>query len=173
MLPDNFPPIVITQHIPAGFSAAFAERLNQCCAMRVSEGEDGELLEPGHAFIAPGNRHISVAQCAAGWMIRLDDGPKLHYQRPAVDLLFRSVAQIAGRRSVGVLLTGMGKDGAEGLLEMRRAGCHTIAQDESTCVVFGMPHAAIQLGAAWQVLPLTEIAAASMDQLRLQPAKTA
>jgi len=161
--PADFPPVVATQHIPVGFSAAFAERLNGVCAIRVSEAEDGDVLRPGHAYIAPGNRHMQVIKPAeGGYAIRLHDGPKVHYQRPAVDELFFSAARFAGNVATGILLTGMGKDGAEGLLALRKAGCHTIAQDESTCVVFGMPREAILLGAAQEVRPLQAIAAAVM-----------
>lgn len=163
--PADFPPVVATQHIPVGFSAAFAERLDGYCAMRVSEARDGDVLRPGHAHIAPGNRHMQVVRAAGGYSIRLHDGPKIHYQRPAVDELFFSSAKSAGRSAIGVLLTGMGKDGAEGLLAMKNAGCHTIAQDEATCVVFGMPREAIALGAAEEVRPLHDIAAAAMAAL--------
>ena len=167
--PSDFPPVVATQHIPIGFSAAFAERLNGCCAMRVSEANDGEPLQPGHAYIAPGSRHMQVVKSAAGgYAIRLHDGPKLHYQRPAVDELFHSAARLSGGAAVGILLTGMGKDGAEGLLALRNSGTHTIAQDEATCVVFGMPKEAIQLGAVIEVRPLPEIAEAAIAAMRVR-----
>lgn len=162
-LPPDFPPVVAAQHIPVGFSAAFAARLNGCCAMRVDEAKDGDILRSGHAYIAPGNRHMQVIQPAAGgYAVRLHDGPKIHYQRPAVDELFFSVAKLERGAALGILLTGMGKDGAEGLLALRNAGCYTIAQDEATCVVFGMPREAIALGAAVEVRPLHAIAAAAM-----------
>lgn len=158
-LPADFPPVVATQHIPIGFSAAFAERLNGCCSMRVDEARDGDILRPGQAYIAPGSRHMQVIKSATGgFAIRLHDGPKIHYQRPAVDELFFSVAQLAQGTALGILLTGMGKDGAEGLLALRHAGCLTVAQDEATCVVFGMPREAIEIGAAAEVRPLQEIA---------------
>jgi two-component system chemotaxis response regulator CheB len=161
--PADFPPVVATQHIPVGFSAAFAERLNGCCAMQVSEARDGDVLRPGYAYIAPGNRHMQVIKAAAGgYAVRLHDGPKVNYQRPAVDELFFSAAKLAGSAAIGILLTGMGKDGAEGLLALKNAGCHTIVQDEATCVVFGMPREAILLGAARGVRPLPAIAAAAM-----------
>ncbi len=161
--PSDFPPVLATQHIPVGFSATFAERLNGCCAMQVSEANDGDVLRPGHAYIAPGNQHMQVIRAAAGaYAIRLHGGPKIHYQRPSVDEMFFSAAKFAGGAVVGVLLTGMGKDGAEGLLALRNAGAHTIAQDEESCVVFGMPREAIALGAAEQVLPLHLVAAATM-----------
>jgi two-component system chemotaxis response regulator CheB len=160
-LPAAMPPIVITQHIPAGFSAAFAQRLDQICAIRVHEAKGGEVLQPGHAYIAPGNWHLLVDRTASGaWLTRLDNGPKVCYQRPSVDVMFRSVAQAAAGRATAILLTGMGSDGAEGLLELRRAGAQTIAQDEDSCVVFGMPREAIRLGAAQRVLPLSAIAPA-------------
>jgi two-component system, chemotaxis family, protein-glutamate methylesterase/glutaminase len=165
--PADFPPVVATQHIPVGFSAAFAERLNGFCSMRVSEAKDGDILRAGQVYIAPGNHHMQVIKAAAaGYAVRLHDGPKLHYQRPAVDELFLSAAKLAGGAALGILLTGMGKDGAEGLLALRKAGCHTIAQDEETCVVFGMPREAIALGAAMEVRPLPVIAADAMAVMR-------
>jgi two-component system chemotaxis response regulator CheB len=164
--PSDFPPVVATQHIPIGFSAAFAERLNGCCAMHVSEAREGDVLRPGYAYVAPGNHHMQVIkQTVGGYAVRLHDGPKVHYQRPAVDELFFSAAKAAGSAALGILLTGMGKDGAEGLLAMKNAGCHTIVQDEATCVVFGMPREAILLGAAEDVRPLPAIATAVMAAL--------
>ena len=172
--PADFPPVVATQHIPIGFSAAFAERLDGCCSICVSEAKDGEILRPGHAYIAPGSRHMQVIKAAAGgYAVRLHDGPKIHYQRPAVDELFCSAAKLAGGPAVGILLTGMGKDGADGLLALRKAGCHTIAQDEATCVVFGMPREAIELGAAMEVRPLPAIAAAAMAAMRARASHAA
>lgn len=160
-LPAAMPPIVITQHIPAGFSAAFAQRLDQVCALRVREAKGGEILQPGVAFIAPGNWHLVVERTASGsWLTRLDDGPKVCYQRPSVDVMFRSVARAAAGRATAILLTGMGSDGAEGMLELRHAGAQTIAQDEDSCVVFGMPREAIRLGAVQRVLPLNAVAPA-------------
>jgi two-component system chemotaxis response regulator CheB len=165
--PPDFPPVVATQHIPVGFSAAFAARLNGCCSMHVDEAKDGDILRSGHAYIAPGNRHMQVIKSAAGgYAVRLHDGPKIHYQRPAVDELFLSVARLARGAALGILLTGMGKDGAEGLLAVRNAGGYTIAQDEATCVVFGMPREAIALGAAAEVRPLHAIAAATMTAMK-------
>ena len=167
--PADFPPVVATQHIPIGFSGAFAERLNGCCAMRVSEAKDGDLLQPGHAYIAPGNQHMQIIKAShGGYAVRLHDGPKVHYQRPAVDELFFSVAKLSGSIAIGILLTGMGKDGAEGLLALKNAGCHTIAQDEASCVVFGMPREAILLGAALEVCPLSTIAARAMAAISRQ-----
>jgi len=159
----DFPPVVAAQHIPVGFSAAFDARLNDCCSMRVDEAKHGDILRSGHAYIAPGNRHMQVIQPAAGgYAVRLHDGPKIHCQRPAVDELLFSVAKLERGAALGILLTGMGKDGAEGLLAWRNAGCFTIAQDEATCVVFGMPREAIALGAAVEVRPLHAIAAAAI-----------
>lgn len=164
-LPPAMPPIVIAQHIPPGFSATFAQRLNKVCPFDVKEAEGGETLSNGMAVIAPGNRHLEIERIpGGGWRTRLHDGPKVCYQRPSVDVLFRSVAREAGAHSTGVLLTGMGADGAAGLLEMRRAGAATLAQDEETCVVYGMPREAVRLGAAAQVLPLDEIAGALMKR---------
>ncbi len=164
-LPPAMPPIVITQHIPPGFSTTFAQRLNKVCALEVKEAEGGEPLANGMAVVAPGNRHMEIERIpGGGWRTRLHDGPKVCYQRPSVDVLFRSVAREAGGSATGVLLTGMGADGADGLLEMRRAGAETIAQNEETCVVFGMPREAIRMGAAQHVLPLDEIAPALMKR---------
>lgn len=158
-LPASMPPIVIAQHIPPGFSATFAQRLNKVCAIEVKEAEGGETLSCGMAVVAPGNRHLEVERIpGGGWRTRLHNGPKVCYQRPSVDVLFRSVARAAGAQSTGVLLTGMGADGAAGLLEMRRAGAGTIAQNEDTCVVYGMPREAVRLGGVQHVLPLDEIA---------------
>jgi two-component system chemotaxis response regulator CheB len=166
-LPAGMPPIVITQHIPAGFSAAFAQRLNQLCALEVREAQGNEPLHPGCAFIAPGNFHLLVERApTGGWRTRLDQGPKVCYQRPSVDVMFRSVAECAARQAFGILLTGMGSDGAAGMLQLRQAGAPTIAQNEETCVVFGMPREAIRLGAALHVLPLPEIAPTLVRETR-------
>ncbi len=157
-LPEDTPGTVIVQHIPAGFSRAFANRLNDTCPMRVKEAEDGDTLETGLALVAPGNYHMVLRRAGAGYRVQIKDGPLVCYQRPAVDVLFHSVAETASKRAVGVLLTGMGSDGARGLLELREAGSRTIAQNEATCVVFGMPREAIRMGAAEQVLPLDRVA---------------
>ncbi len=159
-LPAGSPGIVIAQHIPAGFSRAFAERLNGICPMRVAEACDGDRVEPGLALVAPGNFHMLVRQSGGGYRVTVKDGPLVCYQRPSVDVLFSSVAEAAGAHAVGALLTGMGSDGAQGLKKMKFAGAHTIAQDESSCVVFGMPMQAIRLGAADEVVPLNLIARA-------------
>jgi two-component system chemotaxis response regulator CheB len=156
-LPASTPPIVIAQHIPPQFSRAFAQRLNQLCAMEVREAVDGEPVRPGTALIAPGDYHLLLRRSSLGYHATVKTGPRVCYQRPSVDVLFQSVAEAAGGRAVGVLLTGMGSDGAQGLLRMRQAGAHTIAQDEASCVVFGMPREAIALGAAASVAPLGRI----------------
>jgi len=156
-LPQGIPGIVITQHIPAGFSHAFATRLNQICAFEVKEAEDGDALRPGRALIAPGDFHMLLRKSAGGYSVTVKTGPRVCYQRPSVDVMFSSVAEAAGSHAVGVLLTGMGSDGAQGLLKMRQAGARTIAQDEATCVVFGMPREAIRMGAAARVVPLPTI----------------
>lgn len=152
------PGIVIVQHIPAGFSRAFAERLNRVCPIPVKEAADGDRVEPGSALIAPGNFHMLVRRVGQGFRVSVQNGPPVCYQRPSVDVLFSSVAQAAGPAAVGALLTGMGHDGAQGMLKMRRAGAFTIAQDEPSCVVFGMPREAIVVGAVDRVLPLRKIA---------------
>jgi len=159
--PPDTPGVVVTQHIPKAFSGPFAKRMNQCCQMTVYEAEDGQQILPGHVYIAPGDRHLLVIRDGARYVCRLDDGTPVNRHKPSVDVLFRSVAQNAGRNAIGVLLTGMGKDGARGLKEMREAGSPTIAQDEATSVVWGMPGEAVAIGAADKVLPLNEIATAT------------
>ena len=155
----NTPPVLIVQHMPEMFTAAFAKRLDAMCAMRVKEAEDGERLARGMAYVAPGHSHLAVVRSGAVYQCRLSkDGP-VNRHRPAVDVLFRSAARVLGASAVGVLLTGMGKDGADGLLEMRRSGAWTIAQDQASCVVYGMPREAVAIGAACEVLPLDRIAA--------------
>ncbi len=156
-LPPTLPGMVITQHIPAAFSAPFARRMNSLAALEVCEAEDGQPILPGHVYIAPGNRHLLV-NCAGGsYRCQLHDGPRVNRHKPSVDVLFRSVAQCAGRNGIGILLTGMGDDGARCLLEMREAGAATICQDEASSVVWGMPGMAVKLGAAQEVLPLDRI----------------
>jgi len=156
-LPPDMPPILVVQHMPHSFTKAFAERLNSLCRLEVREAQTDEIVAPGKVLIAPGNRHMELRRSGARFYVDLLDGPLVFHQRPSVDLLFKSVAAYAGRNSTGVLLTGMGRDGAGGLLEMKQAGALTIAQDEATCVVFGMPREAITLGAVDKVLPLFEI----------------
>jgi two-component system chemotaxis response regulator CheB len=164
-LPPNTPGTVIVQHMPEHFTAAFANRLNGLCAMDVREARDGDPVVPGVALIAPGNKHLVLQLSGARYHARIKDGPQVHHQRPAVDVLFQSVARHAGRNAVGVLLTGMGADGAKGMLAMREAGAHTIAQDEQSCVVFGMPKEAIKLGAAAEVQALTQMPRAVLGAL--------
>ena len=160
-LPADAPGAVIVQHMPAAFTAAFARRLDGLCAVRVREARDGDPVEPGVALVAPGGRHLVLRPAGGpGYVARVRDGPPVHHQRPAVDVLFQSVARHAGREAVGVLLTGMGADGARGLLAMREAGAHTVAQDEATSVVFGMPREAARLGAAAEVAALDDVGAA-------------
>jgi two-component system chemotaxis response regulator CheB len=171
-MPPDAPGIVIAQHIPKAFSTPFAERMNRSSQMTVYEAQDGQQIRPGHVYIAPGDRHLMVVRSGARWICRLDDGERVNRHKPSVDVLFRSVAQEAGHNAIGILLTGMGKDGALGLKEMRDAGSPTIAQDEATSVVWGMPGEAVALGAAIDVLPLQRIAertlalAAAMDVTR-------
>ena len=165
-LPAGSPAIVITQHIPAGFSRAFAQRLNDLCRFEVKEAEDGDEARAGRALIAPGDFHMLVRRAGGQYQVTVKGGPRVCYQRPSVDVLFQSVAEAAGRHAVGALLTGMGSDGAQGLLAMRRNGARTMAQDEASCVVFGMPREAIRLDAAQQVLPLPRIADALVAAVR-------
>jgi two-component system chemotaxis response regulator CheB len=159
-LPADFPGMVIVQHMPPKFTRAFAERLNALGPMRVSEAEDGGRVLVGHVLIAPGDFHMILARDGAGYQVRLNQEPAVHHHRPSVDILFLSCAQVARGNALGLLLTGMGEDGARGLLEMRQAGARTLVQDEASSVVFGMPKAAIDQGAAEQVLPLGDISAA-------------
>jgi len=159
--PPDTPGVVVTQHIPKAFSGPFAKRMDQCCQMTVYEAQNGQQILPGHVYIAPGDQHMLVVRDGARYVCKLDDGTPVNRHKPSVDVLFRSVAQNVGRNAIGVLLTGMGKDGARGLKEMREAGSPTIAQDEATSVVWGMPGEAVAIGAAEKVLPLGEIAAAA------------
>ena len=164
--PENCPGVVITQHIPAVFSRSFANRLNELCAIRVREAEDGDKVEPGLALVAPGNFHMLLQCSPTGYRVEIKDGLMVCYQRPAVDVLFHSVARAAGSNSTGALLTGMGSDGAQGMLAMKKAGARTIAQDEESCVVFGMPKEAIRLGAVDRVLTLSAIPGAILAESR-------
>lgn len=156
-LPATTPGTVIAQHIPEHFSKAFADRLNGVCQMEVREAHDGDYVVPGLALIAPGHRHMILQLSGARYLVRITDGPPVNFQRPSVDVLFQSVAQCAGRNAIGVILTGMGNDGARGMLLMRECGAYTIAQDEQSCIVFGMPKEAIKLGAAAEVVSLSKI----------------
>ncbi len=161
-MPADSPAIVIAQHIPAAFSAPFTRRMDSLCAMSVCEPHDGQYIMPGHVYIAPGGKHLLVERDGARYLCRLNDGPPVNRHCPSVDVLFRSVAQKVGPNAVGVILTGMGDDGARGLKEMRDAGAPTIAQDEATSVVWGMPGAAVKLGAVGEILPLNKVADAVM-----------
>jgi two-component system, chemotaxis family, protein-glutamate methylesterase/glutaminase len=165
-MPSNCPPIVIVQHMPENFTRAFADRLNKDCAIEVSEARDDIALRNGMALIAPGNCHCVVNNQGPSFVVNIMDGPLVSRHRPSVDVLFRSVAISAGRNAVGVIMTGMGDDGAQGLLEMKETGAITIAQDEASCVVFGMPREAIALGAADFVLPLGQIARQALNSLQ-------
>jgi two-component system, chemotaxis family, protein-glutamate methylesterase/glutaminase len=161
-LPKDSPPIVIAQHIPPVFSRAFANRLNEACAIEVREADDNDELRPGLALVAPGDLHMLLRKSGGRYYVTVKTGPRVCYQRPSVDVLFLSVAEVAGAAAVGVLLTGMGTDGAQGLLRMRNAGARTIAQDEASCVVYGMPREAMEVGAAAEVVPLSRIAEAML-----------
>ena len=157
-MPPNAPGILVVQHMPANFTTSFAERLNELSAMTIKEARDGDSLVNGMALIAPGNYHMLMKRSGARYYVQIKKGPLVHHQRPAVDVLFHSVAAYAGGNAVGVILTGMGSDGALGLLKMKEAGARTLVQDEKSCIVFGMPKEAIKLGAAEKVLPLENIA---------------
>lgn len=157
-MPPNSPGIVVVQHMPAKFTTAFAERLDGICQIAVKEAQNNDSVTPGTALIAPGNYHMILRRSGARYYVDIKTGPMVHHQRPAVDILFKSTAQYAGPNSIGVILTGMGADGAEGLLNMKEAGAATIAQDERTCVVYGMPKEAVKLGAADKIVPLDKVA---------------
>jgi two-component system chemotaxis response regulator CheB len=165
-MPEDAPGLIIVQHMPERFTAAFAQRLDQLCRIEVKEAVAGDRVQQGRALIAPGNRHLVLRRHGPHYEVELSDGPRVSRHRPSVDVLFRSVAQTAGTHAMGVLLTGMGDDGATGLLEMKRAGAATVAQDERTSVVFGMPKEAIARGAVDRVLPLSNVAAAILSAAR-------
>jgi two-component system chemotaxis response regulator CheB len=158
MLPADSPGIVIVQHMPENFTRAFAERLNTTCQVTVKEAENDDTVIRGRALIAPGNRHTLLKRSGARYYVEVKDGPLVSRHRPSVDVLFRSTARYAGANAVGVIMTGMGDDGAQGMLEMKEAGAFNIAQDEATCVVFGMPKEAIKKGGVDKVMPLNAIA---------------
>lgn len=163
VMPADIPGIVIVQHMPEGFTAAFARFLNDSARVEVREAVDGDIVTPGRAIVAPANQHMMIRRSGGSYVVSLFNGPKVRWHRPSVDVLFRSVAHAAGRHGVGVVMTGMGDDGAEGLLEMRKSGAVTISQDEPTSAVFGMPEAAIARGAACQVVPLFDIPRAILE----------
>jgi len=162
-MPADAPGILITQHIPKAFSASFARRVNDCCALTVTEAEDGQQVLAGHAYIAPGDQHLYLIRDGARYVCRLDNGDPVNRHKPSVDVLFSSVARSAGENAIGALLTGMGRDGAKGLKEMRLAGGSTLVQDEATSVVWGMPGEAVAIGAADEVVPLEHIAARLLE----------
>jgi len=162
-LPPNAPGTVVTQHMPEQFTTYFAARLKEVTLLDVREAQDGDSVTPGVALIAPGNRHLLLRRSGARYYVQVRDGPRVNRHRPSVDVMFRSVAQAAGGNAVGVILTGMGGDGAQGLLEMKQAGAVTFAQDEQSCVVFGMPKVAIEVGAVDKVLPLDRMASAILE----------
>ncbi len=165
-MPADMPPIVIVQHMPAGFTASFAARLNELSTVTVTEAMHGEPLLPGHAYIAPGGKHFAVARRVGRYMASIFDGETVNRHKPSVDVLFRSVASAAGPNAIGVMLTGMGSDGASAMREMKDAGSYNLAQDQATCVVFGMPREAIAHGAVDSVLPLSQIGPAVLARLR-------
>lgn len=165
-LPPDSPGIMIAQHMPPGFTNSFAQRLNGLCRIAVSEAVHGERILPGHAYIAPGGYHLSLTRSGANYVAHVDQEPPVNRHRPSIDVLFDSAAKHAGKNAIGVIMTGMGRDGAEGLLRMRQAGAHTLAQDEASCVVFGMPREAIAIGAASEVVPLQEMSHRVMAHLQ-------
>lgn len=171
-LPETLPPICVVQHIPAYISKQFADRLNEVCAMEVREAKEGDVLLPGLALIAPGGFHMSLRRTMGHYQVRLEQTPPVNYQRPSVDILFDSAADCVGSHAIAALLTGMGKDGASGLKKLRRAGAITLAQDEESCVVFGMPRAAIEIGAARYVVSLDKIAGTILNALKKTEAST-
>ncbi len=156
-LPSNTPGVIIVQHMPPKFTTAFAERLNQLCAMEVKEAQDGDSVSTGRALLAPGNFHMLLKRSGARYYVQVKNGPPVHHQCPSVDVLFNSAALSGGANVIGVILTGMGADGADGMVAMKNQGAYTIAQDEASCVVFGMPKEAIRKGGAKKVLPLSRI----------------
>lgn len=165
-LPPDSPGIMIAQHMPAGFTHSFAQRLHGLCRIAVSEAVHGERILPGHAYIAPGGFHLSLTRSGANYVAVIDQEAPVNRHRPSIDVLFDSAAQHAGKNAIGVILTGMGRDGAEGLLRMRQAGAHTMAQDEASCVVFGMPREAITLGAACEVVAMQDMSQRLLAHLR-------
>jgi two-component system, chemotaxis family, protein-glutamate methylesterase/glutaminase len=164
-MPPNAPGTLVVQHMPANFTSSFAERLNELSAMTIKEAKDGDSLVNGMALLAPGNYHMLLKRSGARYYVQVKKGPLVHHQRPAVDVLFHSVANYAGSNAIGVILTGMGSDGALGLLKMKEAGARTVAQDEKSCIVYGMPKEAIKLGAADKVVPLNSVGKTVLDMI--------
>ena len=165
-MPADSPAIVITQHMPPGFTKNYAARLGGLCKISVKEASDGERILPGHAYIAPGGLHLSVERSGANYIARVQDGEPVNRHKPSVEVLFKSAARVVGPNAIGIMLTGMGADGAKGMREMKDAGAYCVAQDEASCVVFGMPREAIAHGAAHEVLPLNQIAPRLVEWLR-------
>ena len=165
-LPPDSPAVVVTQHMPPGFTRSYAARLDGLTRIRVKEADDGERVLPGHAYIAPGGRHLSVERSGANYVARVRDGEPVNRHRPSVEVLFESAARVVGPNAFGIMLTGMGADGAKAMRAMRDAGAYNICQDEASCVVFGMPREAIAAGAAHEVLPLAQIAPRLLERLR-------
>ncbi len=170
--PADAPGVLVTQHMPEGFTRAFAARLDKLCKITVSEAVHGERVLPGHAYIAPGHSHLLLRRSGANYVTELNQSPPVNKHRPSVDVLFRSAAEVAAANAIGVILTGMGKDGAAGMLEMKQAGAQTIAEDESTCIVFGMPREAIAAGGVDEIAPLPRIAQRIFDRLAASGART-
>jgi len=168
-MPPDAPGIVITQHMPPGFTTSFAARLNGLCKIRVAEAQDGQRILPGHAYIAPGGRHLRIDRSGSNYVAVVEDSEPVNRHRPSVEVLFKSAARVLGPNALGIMLTGMGADGAEAMREMKDAGSYNYVQDEATCVVFGMPRMAIQHGAAHEVLPLQQIAPALLNRLASNP----
>lgn len=164
-MPVNSPGIVVVQHMPAKFTTSFAQRLDSLCEMKVKEAEDGDPVVNGTVLIAPGNYHTLVKRSGARYFVQVKKGPLVHHQRPAADVLFKSVANYAGANAIGIILTGMGADGAEGLLSMKQAGARTIGQDEKSCVVFGMPKEAIKIGAVDKIVSLNHITQTALNMI--------
>jgi two-component system chemotaxis response regulator CheB len=165
-LPADAPAVVITQHMPPGFTTSYANRLDGLCRISVREARDGERVLPGHAYIAPGGLHLSVERSGANYVARVQDGEPVNRHKPSVEVLFKSAARVVGPNAIGIMLTGMGADGAKAMREMRDAGSYNLCQDEASCVVFGMPREAIAAGAAHEVLPLSQIAPHLLERLR-------
>jgi len=165
-LPADSPAVVITQHMPPGFTRNYAARLDGLCKISVKEASDGERILPGHAYIAPGGMHLSVERSGANYIARVQDGEPVNRHKPSVEVLFKSAARVVGPNAIGIMLTGMGADGAKAMREMKDAGAYCVAQDEASCVVFGMPREAINAGAVQEVLPLTRISQHVLDHLR-------
>jgi len=165
-LPPDCPAVVITQHMPPGFTKSYAARLDGLCRISVKEAQDGERILPGHAYIAPGGLHLSVERSGANYIARVQEGEPVNRHRPSVEVLFKSAARVVGPNALGIMLTGMGADGAKAMKELRDAGSYNYVQDEASCVVFGMPREAINAGAAHEVLPLTQIAPKLIERLR-------